>query len=97
MSDQGARVRSTVYLDESFHGMERFLRDKGWNVEKFKRGVDDDHVADRARSYGGIVVTGDGQLIDRCRRLKIEVIDVGFAAQLDIVLRYLDSRFPKGG
>lgn len=90
-------VRRKVLLDEGLHGMAEFLRDDGWETVLLAKASKDDAVLDRAKAEGHIVVTGDEKLLDRCRRKRVEVIDVGFKGQLGIVeahLRDKDSSTP---
>ncbi len=88
---QGAS-RPKVLLDEGFHGMRGFLRDDGWETVLMAKALEDDALFDKAKAEGNIVVTGDEKLRDRCRRRGLEVIDVGFLGQLDIVETYLKQK-----
>ncbi len=85
-------VRPKILLDEGFHGMADFLRDRGWQVICMGKSETDDTILDRAKSESCIVVTGDEQLLHRCRREGLDVIDVGFKGQLSIVEKYLKAR-----
>ncbi len=83
--------RPTIVLDEGEHGMEGYLRDLGGTTVKRTKGAADDEIVDMARAGGIIVVTGDSGLLNRCRRLGIRAIDVGWDAKLTIVQRYLEE------
>ncbi len=90
-------VRPKILLDEGFHGMADFLRDRGWQVICLGKSETDDTVLDRAKSERCIVVTGDEKLLHRCRREGLDVIDVGFKGQLSIVEKYLKARLRATG
>ena len=85
-------VRPKILLDEALHGMADFLKDDGWEPVLLAKATKDDAVLDRAKAEGHIVVTGDEKLLERCRRKGLEVIDVGFKAQLAIVETYLKEK-----
>jgi len=86
-----------ILLDEGFHGMADFLRDRGWQVICLGKAETDDIVLDRAKSESCIVVSGDEKLLHRCRREGLDVIDVGFKGQLSIVEKYLKARLRATG
>lgn len=90
-------TRPKILLDEGFHGMAEFLRDDGWETVLLAKAAKDDALFDRARSEGDILVTGDEKLIDRCRRRGLEVIDVGFKAQVGIVADFLKQKLGANG
>ena len=85
--------RPAVLFDVPMYGLEGFIRDRGFASVKMPQGRSDDPAVELARENGYLVVTPDEQLVERCRALDIEVIDVGFRAMRDVALRYLTERY----
>lgn len=69
--------------------MAAYLNNDGWETILLSKGEDDGVVLAEASLGGSVVVTGDTQALERCRRKGVETIDVGFQGRLELVKKYL--------
>lgn len=82
--------RPVLLLDEGLpYGLDRFLKDEGWETEKVPPGTDDTEILKLAKERGLVVITQDKQLVSRLRFQKVKCVGIGVEDILPVVLERL--------